>query len=510
MKKRIAALLTAISLMFSATGCTQKQPEKKYTTTSIEDTKDESTKPNSHKEIYNEYYNYFENYNNDNIGSYLSNEEINQMINNNYDTTICNFNSNIYIEDEQYNIDVITNVIKENSNNYIEKNKQFGNLFFQLTKSFSNKTWESCILRFDASFNITLKKIIDNTNNDIEEDLCNISQLICVSADEDTYSKYINNKNKEIDNYGIYLPEENLIIINSTALTELHHNEDIAEFNKIIGSVIYHLLNHVRQRNCNCRIENSNKYYPFNYNGIIDNTTIYESSAESSYYNQYNGRITHKDNFSEEQSDEQLLFLLSIFTDSNINEYYNAIYDGDINKLHQFFGLKTQEEIYDFHQLVYIIDAKNNKLSETVDKDLTTIYRENILGLTLKNMVDYTHNNKDFKIEENISFLSLINYIINSNNINNNNNINNIYTLNNQYITFLQNHYNISEDFMNYYLSDYYINKIIEEVTYGSNKVNIDKEQILPVLLNRFPKLRYVLNINLDNSKTMNELIKTK
>ena len=480
MKKRITALITAISLMFGLTGCTNKKPDK-YISTSIEEPTDHIVNT---EETYQNYNSYFENYNVAYSDSYISNEEINTHINNASDKKICTFDSSAYLVDGKYDTKLIINAIKNNSSNYIAKNKNCSHAFFGIETT-NDQVIEGCKLRFELEFEQAINKIIENATNDIEEDLCNITNLKCVIVDNETYllcSKSYSN----IDCYGTYIPEKNLIMLNRENLINLYNSTDITKCNEILSSVTNHLLNHTRQRNCQCNERNN--YYPFDYSGIIDHTVLYEASAESSYYNEFGEYYKNQDNFNKEQNDEKLLFLLSIFENYDMNDYYNAIYDGNIKKLHEFFGLETNEDIQDFYKIIYSIDGinKNNDLLEQEDINIVNNnYKEGILKLVLKNMVNYTYNNSDFKIEENIALLSLVNYIINANynEIDNNKQyINNIYILNSKYISFLQTYYNVDKEKMNYYLSDFYINKIIEEISSSYNLIP-ESEKQLPSLL---------------------------
>ena len=66
---------------------------------------------------------------------------------------------------------------------------------------------------------------------------------------------------------------------------------------------------------------------------------------------------------------ESLLWLLSIFNNSSIEEYYNSIQNTDLNTYFKLFNLTTDEDIYSFYKILYGLEAReagNNFLSKYI------------------------------------------------------------------------------------------------------------------------------------------------
>lgn len=148
-----------------------------------------------------------------------------------------------------------------------------------------------------------------------------------------------------------------------------------------------------------------------------------ESSAESEIYNSnkayYDNSYYYSGEFSLEN--EAILLLPILMENKNIDEYYNAIFDSDINSFCNFFNAKTPDEIKDLYRIIYCLDSIVFR-SDFEDKyfnddtytrgDLKNAigydYEIQIFKTTLQNLINYTENNNDFTLKENLILLYMI------------------------------------------------------------------------------------------------------
>lgn len=164
-------------------------------------------------------------------------------------------------------------------------------------------------------------------------------------------------------------------------------------------------------------------------------STLLESAAESEIYNKkkYSEKLVSKKdfNYSKEREKESLLLLLGICRDNvSLEDYYNAIYDSNLSSFYNFFDANTKEKIYDLYKIIYSIDAAslNNELGLNLQKEISKNfsemsleylvgygYRIDILKKVLKNMANYTVNNPDFSLEENVVLFDIVKNLITSN-----------------------------------------------------------------------------------------------
>ena len=315
--------------------------------------------------------------------------------------------------------------IKANSQAFLEKNPDY---YYDINQYQGSEEWLSYTTNTgtDELLKYSFQRIFKNATNDIKEDFCNLQGFKVVFSNETGGP------------LGVLMDEDKLIIIYyqetidsfKEEIPSLESPDDLdTEFYNYLAIVIEHELNHARQQICNHK-ETLTGTKDVSYCSPFI-TTIIESSAESSLYNQNIDEQSNSKNkdsyaYNEFRQSEALLFLLAL-TNSNINDYYNAIYDTNTAKLYEFFNLRTQEDIKLFYKILYAIDSQDlrtdlmaniypNKNEITLGELVEMVgynYRVDLFKLVLKNLMQYTQSNWDFSLEENVNlFIIISNYIV--------------------------------------------------------------------------------------------------
>ena len=347
---------------------------------------------------------------------------------------------------------IIGTKLLENSQKYISENPKYVIPF----KDESSKNEE--LITQQIWFEITLYKIIgswDNNTNNINEDFCSLEDYsIVFSFDEEEY-----------ENLLAYTTHNTLIIFPKRIQ---QHAAIVNEtFEDTLYAVMNHQLNIIRQRACKCRISRGQSYFQ------IPTKTLTDAASEAGTKD-YDNPTMYSLNYYDEKESEELLLTLGLFRDgTTYNDYYNAIYNSDLESLHKFFNATTEEEINKLYTILYAIDAVNLKndllLTYYDEDDLVSFndiksfvghsYKIDIFKIVLKNLMQYTNTHNDFTIEDNLVMYKYIEgLIIKDSHImfvadyeNGNARADyepdfreNIYTLRNIYYEFLCNKYNIS------------------------------------------------------------------
>lgn len=425
-------------------------------------------------------------------------------------------------DDLNIEIDNLINQIKLNSVNYLKDNPTY---YYDITE-YKGEDWLSYINNkgTDELLRYCLERVFFNATNDINEDFCYLQGLTFVFSNEEDgpLGKYIDT-DKIIIVYYHKLIKEFEKEINSN-----DKNEDIGlKFYNYISIAIEHELNHARQQRCQHkenpnRINNDISYCdPFI-------TTLIEASAESALYNlaideDTTSKNTDSYTYPDHRFNEMLLFLLGL-QNEKIEDYYNAVYDADTTKLYNFFGLETEEDIKLFYKILYAIDSQSLRTdllkkilgvkdSFTIGEIMDAVgynYRADLFKLILKNLVEYTQNNPDFSLEENINIFTIVsNYIVyragelhffDDNSLGYKYDIdliNAIKELEETYINFLCEYYNTNIDEIESLKNDNYIKEIIDLLN-NENIAENEKCNKAKALIERFPILKninFVLNI---------------
>lgn len=190
--------------------------------------------------------------------------------------------------------------------------------------------------------------------------------------------------------------------------------------------ILKHELNHVNQTACNCRLEKGQIYLYIS--ALSSNSTansdlpgkfLIEASAESNLYlNEYDYKHDFSYAYYNLRDKEALILLLSLFSDNEIEEYYDAIKDSDLPKLYDFLGINTENDFYDFYKVLYQIDSiygyssfLDNVVSESERDNFTVDKAMDIIGdaaytdlykLFIKNAIEYTNKTNELTLEDNL------------------------------------------------------------------------------------------------------------
>ena len=207
--------------------------------------------------------------------------------------------------------------------------------------------------------------------------------------------------------------------------SELYDNpSDIYYFIK--EYILKHELNHVNQTACNCRLEKGQIYFDISTlslnstaNSDLPGKFLIEASAESNLYlNEYDYKHDLSYTYYSLRDKEALILLLALFSDNEIEEYYDAIKDSDLPKLYDFLGINTENDFYDFYKVLYQIDSTygfssflDNFISESERDNFTVGQAMEIIGdaaytdlykLFIKNAIEYTNKTNELTLEDNL------------------------------------------------------------------------------------------------------------
>lgn len=523
--KRMSSFVLSCSLLLNMMGCSAIKKNKGFDTKeSMESTENRDETQSTRPAVTEEYIDLLDQVNIDyeNEQYYPSSQELTEIIQNSRISGNCQFqfSDNLNVE-----IDKLVTSIEENSQTFIKNNPQY---YYNISEYQTDDEW----LRYTSSkttndiLKFCLQRIFENATNDIEEDFCYLQRLKFVFSNEE--SKPMGTLYDDEHLIVIYYPE----IISDYKRNIMYQENSFdleIDFYNYLTVVIEHELNHARQQICEHRKTSTTNQDISYCEPYI--TTLIESSAESSLYNQLiDEQADFKNNNSYAypyyRANEVLLFLLAL-PNGEINEYYNAIYDTDSSRLYDFFNLETQEDIQLFYKILYAIDSsdlRTDLMSKVFpDRNKITIgeltdmvgknYKVDLYKLALKNLMIYTNNNHNFSLEENINlFIIISNYIvydIGDYELTDNGNYEYLYDselvkgikdLEEIYIDFLCGYYQISKDEIEEIKNNNFV-ETVAAITTGEDpkeKENIDKAE---KFLERFPILK---NISFANPISVN------
>lgn len=233
--------------------------------------------------------------------------------------------------------------------------------------------------------------VLENGNNGDIHNLMGLKIIFVAKINRDEPGVILGRYSKDNNLIKICLPN---IIGNSTSTTDLSAK---------LNDVLKHELNHMRQYGC----EDTDKYSiltQFSSNNSL--SLLAEASAESGLYNLELFSHFFKTSYvyPEYRMAENVLFLCSLFNDSKIDDYYNAIYNQDMDAVSKrnsyvrsLVGLKTSYDEEDYDAVA--LDIKN--------LEYITIFK-----ITINNLIDYNINNNDLTLEDNILLYKMITMLI--------------------------------------------------------------------------------------------------
>lgn len=418
-KSKILAYMLAGSLLFNS-GCskvddsninnnypfTEVTNELDTTILSLENIKDREA---------NEYLSFFDNFKvNYRLENHLiTDKELDSIIAAANTKKSCNYTFNGDFEALESRID-------QNTLEYVKNHPEFRTYF-----SLSDKDDYQIRLYFREVLYECLETL-EEQSNDINEDIHRFQSLKIVIDDNP------NTSDLELSKIlGYYDHKDNLIVIHINTLKKIIENKEIYtldanyDFKTLLKAVMRHELNHASQSICDCR-KSKGDNVPYLYDHYV--SLLVEASAESYLYN-YSSDF-NLENFEyydylyeDERQFESLLFLMVLLNRTDINDYYDAILDADLNSFFAFFNAYTIDEKKTLLKIIYEMDARlgrndfksdyyGRKSGENIKKDVDLLlsfpYLSEICRISLGNMVRYTEENDDFSLIDNLVMLEII------------------------------------------------------------------------------------------------------
>lgn len=356
----------------------------------------------------------------------------------------------------------------------------------------------------------------DEEKKAINEDICRIKDIVILFA-------------RPKDCLACFDTDLNAIIINE----ELIENDyGVSYYWKELEPIINHEINHARQYSCEHRkfkvigSINKEEHIPF----------LMESSAESYLKNKvYNDSILYSDydyNYYFERMDEAFILLLGLCHEGgDIDNYYNSIFESDLDKFYEFCGAETEKEKLQVNNILYSIDSRYarsdlgreefaGKSYSNADLEVGIAYRVEIFKYVLNNIIKYTTTN-DFSLEDNVLLFNIVkNYVVsdiyNSDIYESDPNCSKIEELEKNYRDFICEYYNLTLDELNDFEEkeartkyDSTIQSDLYELQ--KNSLEINKKNLLSthaqIFMDKFPILYPILDSRFLYMDSYNEYI---
>lgn len=361
----------------------------------------------------------------------------------------------------------------------------------------------------------------DEEKKAINEDICRIKDIVILFA-------------RPKDCLACFDTDLNAIIINE----ELIENDyGVSYYWKELEPIINHEINHARQYSCEHRkfkvigSINKEEHIPF----------LMESSAESYLKNKvYNDSILYSDydyNYYFERMDEAFILLLGLCHEGgDIDNYYDSIFESDLDKFYEFCGAETEKEKLQVNNILYSIDSSYarsdlgreefaGKSYSNADLEVGIAYRVEIFKYVLNNMIKYTTTN-DFSLEDNVLLFNIVkNYVVsdiyNSDIYESDTNCSKIEELEKNYRDFICEYYNLTLDELNDFEEKEARTKYdstIQSDLYELQKISleINKKNLLSthaqIFMDKFPILYPILDsrfLYMDSYKEYSEKVNT-
>lgn len=448
---------------------------------------------------------------------YITYKQVEKLIEVSEKETICNYEYSGDLDEEIKNL---ISQIEDNSIDFLKSHPEYERIIWQKkTPNLLHDDIDFVRLNFATILQSAFKSILTNATNDISEDICKFKDISIVMT------KGIVNNSEKSYILGSYRPDLNIIYLNIDTIYQIiEDNKEsdnvIIELSNNIKNTLIHELNHVRQQVCSCRLGQNSSYKEIGYQDNI--SFILESSAESALYNLKQDNFYYEKNefdytyYSEREKESLILLLGLLHDDMKVEDYYNAIFDCNLKDFYEYCGVKTEEEIYVLHKIWYALDGlfyrndlpfKATKESSLTNKELQDIigtsYYVDIFRLVLYHMVEYTSNNPDFTVEDNLIIFNIVKDLIATNikkkevideeNIQytyEDGTVNAINALEQLYNEFLSNYYQIEKDKLELLEEEY---DISYDCCAAVSDLYIHTNLEIKYFLERYPILKYVL-----------------
>lgn len=401
-------------------------------------------------------------------------------------------NSSVYDScDKSYDINTSdVNELYQLSTYLIEKIKQNSKVYL----SANNNLVSAFLDDIDSEYRLDqiatqtlLKDAISNIlKTGTNKDICLLENLkIAISySDSSDYG----------DDFVYYSTLDNSLIVFPNKIRNSLNNVTVDFWNTLKYSIQYK-LNEVREQACECQ----DKYTTFPYE------TLYKAALSSELYNLGKSQ-TIINNI--ETRNENLILALGLFqNDISITDYYNSIFNNDIQSFYRFCGVSdNNNDIYKLNKALYAMDVMVNNYNDNLDGNKLNIgydYRVDIFSIIIKNMMHYTAEHKDFRLNDNLILFNIIKNLITVDVVPNElatEELNNIIDLNNMYINFLCNHYKTSYDRIVEYENSSDINNYVlalSDICHTDEEFNVENVNYVlysSKIIKRFPILRMILS----------------
>lgn len=244
------------------------------------------------------------------------------------------------------------NTIIENSQTNPE-----GDSIFQ---SYSFKDGEKNVFIDGKIFKNALRNALSilkaNAIGDEKEDICTLQSL----------KFFFKN---DLNSYFIadYDPENNSIYLNLCSCqkafeaTLRNRNEGPWNTQEFMTKIILFTLNRVRHIPCQCRIEKGQKNIFLGDEEIKSLVFLERAACESEIMSADNFKKSYINNdyfMPFERDYESMILFMAAFKENRYPcDYYEAIDDTDLKKLHAFFGLQSESDIYEFYRITSILNS---------------------------------------------------------------------------------------------------------------------------------------------------------
>ena len=248
---------------------------------------------------------------------------------------------------------------------------------------------------------------------------------------------------------GLYTNTDNLVEISIDAIKSVYDEYKDCNYKTFLNDaaklVVMHEMNHAKEWACQDEIENG-KSIKFDVRNGDFISTFLEANAENDLYY---GKLKDKNpayRYHDDSNDiaylqaklygnycefENLIACINAFdSNTDISEFYDAIYNNDKNKIYTMLNASTDEEKILLNKIMYSFDAfygRNDyfqKISqlynfsdEFTDEEyfkfidtLGNMEYVDILKLSIKNLILYNETNNDLSLKEN---LILYNFYLN-------------------------------------------------------------------------------------------------
>lgn len=400
---------------------------------------------------------------------------------------VINLNSKKYLQDKE-NYGLISDIKQKNIRNYIE----------------------------NIILNILSNVLLDKNRNDDVHKLLSLKIIVGNFQDKDQFGEYFEN--------------DNVIVISLNNILKSANTAD--DLYMSLYDTINHEFNHMFERPCE---DNTNSY---KLPGEVGVSFLDEAMAESYNYNvlknnykPINRGFYYGYNNLEERKYESKLFLLSFLDNStSIDDYYKALFKGNMRSFCDYFNVYSDENIKDFLSIIWLIDGRlvrnsywsrligssdfkdlnNTNINELLTDNTKGIVESYLLKQSVTSLINYNITKEQLSLDDNLILYHfiLVNILDSASFSNYDYKISQVsYTF---YNDFIKNYELIEEIFMDYLASiynlsdteikNYYDEKNKSEwlgdiTSYVKNKTVTGSDgSKVANLINKFPKIKSIVN----------------